>query len=58
MYIRKTVDNYEVQGYYYGQWERLTTEETLKAAKETLKDYNDNEINIAHRIKKVRTWKQ
>ena len=55
MYIRKTSDEYEIQGYYDNQygWECVTTEETYKAAKEQLKCYNNNEP-YPHRIIKKR----
>ncbi|MEI6296188.1 MAG: hypothetical protein WCO84_00900 [bacterium] len=56
MYKRKTKDEWEIQGYYeniYG-WERVTTEETRKEAREMLKCYNENEKNVAHRIIKKR----
>ena len=31
-YQRKTRDVREVQGFYYGEWERLTTEKTRNEA--------------------------
>ena len=55
-YIRKTVDEWEIQGYYntvYG-WERVTTEISRKEAREQLKCYNENEKNVPHRIVKKR----
>ena len=56
MYIRKTKDEYEIQGNYGSQygWERVTTEETWKDAKRQLKCYNDNEPDFPHRIVKKR----
>jgi hypothetical protein len=55
MYKRKTRDEWEIQGYYGGDgWEAVTTEETRAAARDQLKCYNNNEPNIAHRIKKIR----
>jgi hypothetical protein len=53
MYKRITHDEWEVQG-FYGQWECLTTEESRQDAKNTLKDYRNNEGNVVHRIVKVR----
>lgn len=53
MYKRKTRDIYEVQGYYCGEWEEVTTETTRKAAIEQLHCYNENE-NAPHRIVKKR----
>jgi hypothetical protein len=60
MYIRKTKDEFEIQGYYSDQygWEMVTAEETWKAAKEMLKCYRDNEPGIPFRIKKVRVKKE
>lgn len=56
MYIRKTRDEYAVQGYYghtYG-WEDVCTEETRKEAWQTLKEYRENELGTPFRIKKRR----
>ena len=52
-YIRKTVDEYEVQGNYGQGWECVTTEETYRDAREQLKCYNENEP-YPHRIVKKR----
>lgn len=55
-YVRKTCDEYEVQGHYgeqYG-WECLTTEETWREARLRLREYHDNEPGPAHRIVKKR----
>ena len=54
-YIRKTEDEYHVQGYYGSQygWETVTTEETRAAAKEQIKCYRANE-NVPFRIVKKR----
>ena len=54
MYKRKTIDTYEVQGYYDSQYEMVTTEETWKDAKEQLKCYRENEPGISFRIVKKR----
>ena len=48
-YIRKTTDEYQVQGSYGHGWEMVTAEETRKAAREQLKCYNANEP-YPHRI--------
>lgn len=53
-YQRKTRDVWEVQGFYYGTRERLTTEETRSEAIAQKKGYDDNERGVSHRIKKVR----
>lgn len=45
---------YEIQGYYHGSWEMLTTEETLRQAREQLKVYQDNERGVPLRIKKIK----
>lgn len=52
-YIRKTIDEYQIQGFYGSSWECVTTEETRKEAREQLKCYNDNEP-YPHRIVKKR----
>jgi len=53
-YVRKTKDEYEIQGWHsiYG-WEMETTEETLKAAKIQAKCYRDN-VKYPIRIVKKR----
>ncbi len=53
-YQRKTRDIWEVQGFYYGEWARLTTEETRSEAIAQKKCYDENEREFPHRIKKVR----
>ena len=56
MYKRKTRDEYQIQGYYgdtYG-YEEVCSEETWSAAKQTLKDYRENEPGISFRIVKKR----
>lgn len=42
-YVRKTQDEWEVQGYYCGCWEYVCSEETYKEAKITLSEYRANE---------------
>ena len=49
-----TYYEYEIQGNYGYSWERLTSEETKSNALEMLKCYNDNELGVPHRIRKVR----
>ena len=53
MYIRKTVDEWEVQGNYGHGWECVTTEESRKDALTQLRCYNENEP-YPHRIIKKR----
>lgn len=45
MKSRKTYDEYHIEGNYgYGQgWEVVTIEDTIKEARQRLKEYNDNE---------------
>lgn len=45
---------YEVQGNYGYGWEMVTTEDTPTEARKRLKEYDDNEPQYPHRIKKVR----
>ena len=55
-YKRKTYDEYQIQGYYgniYG-WEEVCAEETWSAAKQTLKEYRENERGVSFRIVKKR----
>lgn len=58
MYKRKTVDEYEIQGLYEGSWEMVTTEATMKEARQQLKCYQENEKNTLHRIVKKRIRKE
>lgn len=58
MYIRKTIDEWHIQGYYFGTWETLTIEDSKKEAYTMLHCYNENEPNILHRVKKVRVKKE
>ena len=53
MYIRKTEDEFEIQGNYGQGWECVTTETTRAVAKAQLKCYNESEPN-PHRIIKKR----
>lgn len=53
-YVRKTRDEYEIQGNYGCGWEALFTEETWKEAREQLRCYDENERQYAHRIVKRR----
>lgn len=49
-YKRKTVDEYEIQGWYQFGWEVVTTEETWSAAKAQVKCYRENEPGTSFRI--------
>ncbi len=52
--MRKTIDVYAIEGWYYGKWGEETREYSLKDAKEQLKCYRDNLPNIPFRIRKSR----
>ena len=60
MYIRKTYDEYEIQGDYdfNGNWEAVCTESTYREAKTQLRCYNENEFTYPHRIVKKRIRKE
>jgi hypothetical protein len=53
-YTRKTKDEYAIQGNYGTRWEDVTVDETYKEARQSLKDYNDNEPQYPHRLIKRR----
>ena len=57
-YIRKTKDEYEIQGNYGYGWEVLTTEDNGKDARDTLKCYRENEPSTPLRVKKRRIHKE
>lgn len=55
-YKRKTYDEYQIQGYYgniYG-WEEVCSEETWSDARQTLKEYRENEPGISFIVVKKR----
>lgn len=45
---------WEVQGFYAGYWECLTTEDTKDEAVFQKQCYDENECGVPHRIKRVR----
>jgi DNA polymerase IIIc chi subunit len=53
-YQRKTIDEFEIQGLYSGQWESVTSEDSRKEARERLKEYRENERGTAFRLVKKR----
>ena len=53
-YKRKTKDEFHVQGYYAGQWETVTIEESRREAYEMRKCYDENEKGYPHMIVKKR----
>ena len=56
-YIRKTVDEYHTQGNYGCGWETVTIDDNKADARQMLRDYNENEPGIPHRIVKKRIRK-
>lgn len=57
-YVRKTRDEWTVQGNYGCGWEIVTYEENKHDAYQTLRDYDENEIGVPHRVKKIRVRKE
>lgn len=55
MYIRKTTDEWAIQGHYgqYG-WEDVDCHDNRKDAREALKVYRENEPQYQHRLIKRR----
>lgn len=54
MYVRKTRDEFDIEGNYGYGWDVVTCEETRKAAREQLRCYRENEPSAQHRIVKRR----
>lgn len=52
--VRKTVDEFVIQGHYSCGWEDLTTEETRREGRAQLRCYDENERGVAHRLIKRR----
>ena len=50
-----TTYEYEVQGRYAYGWETVCTEDTRAEAEQRLAEYNANEPEFPHRIKRVRS---
>jgi len=50
-YIRKTHDEYDIEGLYDGVWSVETTELTLREARQTMKTYSENCPHTFFRIK-------
>jgi hypothetical protein len=57
MYIRKTVDEYEIRGLYNNIWEICTCENNFKEAKKRLKEYKENG-DTCYKIVKKRIKKE
>lgn len=56
-YIRKTRDEWQLQGNYGNGWEPILTAESLDDAREQKRCYDENEPDVVHRIKLVRVKK-
>ena len=56
-YERKTEDEWHTQGLYFGQWETLTIDTSKADAMQMLRDYNENDPSVKHRIVKKRVPK-
>lgn len=52
-YKRKTETVYNVQGFYYGEWETVTAETEFYKARERLKEYRENQPG-AYRLWRTR----
>lgn len=52
-YQRRTVDEYQLQGLFNGEWEEVTSSVTHFGASEHLREYRENDPR-PYRIKKVR----
>lgn len=48
---RKTIDHYDIEGLYCGEWSVECSEDTYGEARKTLKEYQDNCPQTAFRIK-------
>ena len=53
-YIRKTEDEYEIQGNYGYGYECVNTETTLKDARRSIREYKENERSIPFKVVKKR----
>ena len=49
-HIRKTKDEYQIHGYYYGTWEEATCSDNWKEARQLLKDYRTNVPHISFKV--------
>lgn len=58
MYVRKTVDEYEIRGNYGHGYEMVTTEKTLKEAQDMKCCYIENERGIPFKIVRKRVRKK
>ena len=49
-YKRKTKDEYEILGLWYGTWELETCEDSILEAKKRLKEYRENQPEVSHKM--------
>lgn len=54
MYVRKTLDEYQIHGFYNGKWEEVTCTDNYREAREYLRDYRENVIGTAFKLVKKR----
>lgn len=60
-YVRKTIDEYDVQQWHSGQWETVDCQPTRKEAQASKKVYRENQPEYAIRIVKhrvKRAWQE
>jgi hypothetical protein len=57
-YQRKTEDEYQIHGNYGQGFEEVTCETSWKAAKDTIKEYRENEPGVEFKIIKRRVKKE
>ncbi len=50
MYVRKTRDEYEVEGNYGYGWEAVTCEDTRSEARARLREYRANDPGTPYRL--------
>ena len=53
-YVRKTVDLYDILGDYGGGFEIVNCESSRKAARDSIREYRENEPTVQFKIKKYR----
>ena len=54
MYIRKTHDEIQIQGFYYGEWSTECVAENRTDARRLIKEYEENCPSTTFRVKTVR----
>ena len=54
MYIRKTHDEIQIQGFYYGEWNMECVAESRTDARRLIKEYEKNCPSTLFRVKTVR----